>query len=183
MNATASRGPRGIELMQRLRQHLQAYYFRKLARYLQPLEYRRVKAIRSRTGPQISIPELLYLRWAVRTIMPQTIVEVGSFNGASTSLMVDQLQRIGRGHLHAIDLFSKSPSTSAFGDKYWEVFDRTMRPYQGWFEKIEGDAKTIPWERPIGFLFIDGDHSDAGVSADIAKYTPFVRVGGGRLPA
>ena len=36
----------------------------------------------------------------------------------------------------------------------------------------------MPWDRPIDFLFIDGDHSEAGVSADIHKYTPFVKVGG-----
>lgn len=162
-----------------LLQQLQTYYFRKLARYLQPLEYRRVKTIRSRTGPQISLPELLCLRWAVRKFKPQILVEIGSFNGASTSLMADQLQRLGRGRIYAIDLFSKSPSTSGFGAEYWKVFDRTMQPYLGWFEKIEGDSKTIPWDRPIDFLFIDGDHSESGVSADIAKYTPFVRAGGG----
>ena len=53
-----------------------------------------------------------------------------------------------------------------------------MRPYIGWFEKIEGDSTTVPWDRPIDLLFIDGDHSEAGVSADIAKYAPFVQAGG-----
>lgn len=169
---------RRIELMQRLRQQIQTYYFRKLARYLQPLEYRRVKTIRSRTGPQISIPELLYLRWAVREFRPEVLVEIGSFNGASTSLMTDQLQRLGRGRMYAIDPFSKSPSTSGHGSEYGKVFDQTMQPYHAWFEKIEGDSKTVPWDRSIDLLFIDGDHSEAGVSADLAKYMPFVRAGG-----
>ena len=167
-----------VSASQRFRQRAQNYYFRKVARYLHPTEYRRVKDIRSRTGPQISVPELLYLRWGVRTFRPRTVVEIGSFNGASTSLMVDQLQQLGAGRIYAMDLFSKSPPTSGFGTEYWKIFDQTMQPYVGWFEKIEGDSKTIPWDRPIDFLFIDGDHSEAGVSADIYKYTPFVKAGG-----
>ena len=165
-------------LVQQFRHRMQRYYFRKLARYLHPTEYRRVKDIRSRTGPQISVPELLYLRWGVRTFRPRTVVEIGSFNGASTSLMADQLRQLGTGRIYAIDLFSKSPPTSVFGTEYWKVFDQTMQPYVGWFEKIDSDSKTVPWDRPIDFLFIDGDHSDAGVSADIAKYAPFVHAGG-----
>lgn len=167
-----------VSPVQRWRYHAQAYYFRKLARYLQPTEYRRVKRIRSQTGPQISIPELLYLRWGIRTFKPQVVVEIGSFNGASTSLIADQLRQLGSGRIHAIDLFSKSAPMSGFGSAYWKLFDQTMHPYLGWFEKIEGDAKTILWNRPIDFLFIDGDHSEAGVSADIQKYAAFVQPGG-----
>lgn len=157
---------------------LQNYYFRKLARYVQPREYQRVKEIRSRTGPQISVTELLYLRWGVRTFRPRTVVELGSFNGASTSLMADQLKQLGTGKMYAIDLFSQNTEGRGHGGDYWKVFDNTMQPYTGWFEKIEGDSKTVPWNQPIDFLFIDGDHSEPGVSADIAKYTPFVQPGG-----
>ena len=164
--------------MQAVKYAAQNYYFRKVARYLQPKEYRRVKEIRSRTGPQISVPELLYLRWGVRTFSPRTGVEIGSFYGASTSLMADQLRQLDTGKIYAIDLFSQSTEGKGHGGDYWKIFDKTMQPYTGWFEKIEGDSKTIPWDRPIDFLFIDGDHSEAGVSADIHKYTPFVKVGG-----
>lgn len=167
-----------VSSVQRFRQRAQNYYFRKLTRYLQPTEYRRVKDIRNRTGPQISVPELLYLRWGVRTFRPRTVVEIGSFNGASTSLMADQLRQLDTGKIYAIDLFSQSTEGKGHGGDYWKIFDKTMQPYTGWFEKVEGDSKTVPWDRPIDFLFIDGDHSEAGVSADIHKYTPFVKVGG-----
>lgn len=151
------------------------FYFRKLARVLQPKEYQRVKALRSPTG-QISIPELLFLRWAIRRFKPQIIVEIGSLCGASTALMADQIRQLGAGRIHAIDLFSLSQDRSR--GKYWKAFEHAMAPYEGWVEKLEGDSKFMPWDEPIDLLFIDGDHSEAGVSADIAKYTPFVRVGG-----
>ena len=167
-----------VSLSQSFRHGCRNYYFRKLARYLQPREYQRVQRLRSRAGPQITIPELLYLRWGIRKFRPRVIVEIGSFNGASTSLMTDQLQQLGVGKLYAIDFFAQSTEGKGHGGEYWEVFDQTMQPFLGWFEKVEGDSKTVPWHRPIDFLFIDGDHSEAGVSADIHKYTPFVKVGG-----
>lgn len=34
------------------------------------------------------------------------------------------------------------------------------------------------WDQPIALLFVDGDHSYAGVKADIAAWLPFVPVGG-----
>ncbi|HVV65038.1 MAG TPA: class I SAM-dependent methyltransferase [Rhizomicrobium sp.] len=34
------------------------------------------------------------------------------------------------------------------------------------------------WRGPIGLLFIDGDHSEAGVSADVEAWTPHVVAGG-----
>lgn len=33
-------------------------------------------------------------------------------------------------------------------------------------------------DRPVGLLFIDGDHTYAGVKSDYAMYAPFVRSGG-----
>ncbi len=172
-------------------QGLRTYYFRKLARYLIPVEYQRVKQVREQTDAQVTIPEMLFLRWGLRQRRPETVVEIGSFAGASTSLIADVLQELGGGHIYAIDLFSKAPiasghtadywkgfSASPRGPEYWKTFDRAMAPYTGWCDKIEGDSRDIPWNQPIDFLFIDGDHSEEGASADIAKYVPFVRPGG-----
>ena len=154
------------------------YYFRKLIRFLQSREYHRAKDLRAQTNPQISIPEVLYLRWGIRTYRPQVLVEIGSFCGASTVLMADQLRELGEGRIYAIDFFSQSSSSSGYSSQYHKTFDETMAPYLGWFEKIEGDSKKVPWNQPINFLFIDGDHSAGGVQADITKYTPFLRPGG-----
>lgn len=159
-----------------------SYYFRKLAQFVQPREYHHVKVLRTRTNPQISLDELLFLRWGIRYFRPQTLVEIGSFCGASTSIMADAVKTLGRGRLYAVDLFTQSGGGKGHAGTYWTTFDQTMQPYRGWFEKIEGDATTIQWDRPIDMLFIDGDHSETGVSADIEKYTPFIRLGGA-LPA
>lgn len=157
---------------------LRTYYFRKLSRYIAPGEYRHVREVRAQTNPQITLPELLFLRWGIKKARPETVVEIGSFCGASTTLIADQLRRMGKGKVYAIDLFSKSGPDSSHSSGYWKIFDRTLQPYQGWFEKIEGNSKEVPWSRAIDFLFIDGDHSDEGVSSDITKYSPLLRKGG-----
>lgn len=161
-----------------MREQIQAYFFQKLARYLQPSEYRRAARLKSHTGSQMSIPELLYLRSIIRRHVPEVIVEIGSSSGASTSAMAEQVRDLGRGFIYAIDLFSMSRPSPHLAPGYWRLFDTVMAPHQGLFEKIEADSTTLPWDRPIDLLFIDGDHSDAGVTKDLVKYTPFLRPGG-----
>jgi len=92
--------------------------------------------------------------------------------------MADTVKSLGRGKIYAIDLFSKSTMKSSHGNEYYKVFDSTMQPYTDFYKKIEGNSQQIPWDLTIDFLFIDGDHSEIGVSKDIIKYTPFVRSGG-----
>lgn len=44
---------------------------------------------------------------------------------------------------------------------------------------ITGPAvASLVWTNPIALLHIDGDHSYAGVLADLYKYAPFVKLGG-----
>jgi len=162
----------------RLRNAALNYYFRKIVRLLQPAEYRRVKGLREQTDALISVQELLFLRWVVRVSRAQTVVEIGSYSGASTSAIAEVLKWRRRGRVYAIDLFAPPADNGARRRGYEGTFDQVMAPYAGWFEKIEGDSKTVPWQRSIDLLFIDGDHSEAGVSADIQKYAPLVRPGG-----
>jgi hypothetical protein len=93
--------------------------------------------------------------------------------------MADLLKAIGRGRIYAIDLFAFAGGGKGHGGTCWTSFDKTMQPYHGWFEKVEGDSTSIHWNRSIDLLFIDGDHGEAGVLADIQKYTPFIRRGEG----
>ena len=156
----------------------QAYYFRKVARYLECREHTATKHIRAKTHAQITIPELLFLRWNIRRHRPGTVVEIGSYCGATTSILAETLRQLGHGRVYALDLFSRSSGGSHHVPGYSKIFDETMQPYRGWFEKVEGDSKTIPWNQPIDVLFIDGDHSEEGVRADLIKYMPYIKPGG-----
>ena len=68
-----------------IQQGLTGYYFRKLSRYLQPEEFRKVRALRDRTStPQITVPELMFLRWLIRRFKPDT--ESPCFDASSLKL-------------------------------------------------------------------------------------------------
>jgi predicted O-methyltransferase YrrM len=48
-------------------------------------------------------------------------------------------------------------------------------------DQILGDSKEVGerfWDKPIDFLFIDGDHSEQGVGGDIDAWFPHVKEGG-----
>lgn len=38
-------------------------------------------------------------------------------------------------------------------------------------------SQNLEWNRPLDFLFIDGDHFDPGVTQDVTKYLPLIKVG------
>lgn len=40
------------------------------------------------------------------------------------------------------------------------------------YERLTGDSKTIGFDRFYDYLFIDGDHSEAGIRGDLAAWLP-----------
>ncbi len=46
---------------------------------------------------------------------------------------------------------------------------------------LRGDSTTMPWDKTIDVLFIDGDHTYKGCKADIENFAPFVKEGGTML--
>jgi len=124
------------------------------------------------------MPELLFLRWGIRHVQPQCVLEIGSYCGASTAIIADTLQSLGRGRVVALDLFASRAEGEGHPGPYHEQFDETLQPYAGWYEKLEGHSQAVPWSWDIDLLFIDGDHTEAGAYADIERFAPWVRSGG-----
>lgn len=46
--------------------------------------------------------------------------------------------------------------------------------------RVQGDSKEIgvPWVAPLDYLFIDGDHSEAGIRGDLDAWLRHVKLGG-----
>ena len=109
------------------------------------------------------------------------IVEIGSFKGKSTVMLGKLAQRYGIGPVVAIDPHNfNNPELkehrSAPGATSYEEFQRNIAD-AGISQVIEvhrafsGDiAKT--WNRPIRFLWIDGDHGYSGAKSDFDGFTP-----------
>ena len=109
------------------------------------------------------------------------IVEIGSFKGKSTVMLARVARHYGLGRVVAIDPHNfHSPElhghrTTADASSY-EAFMANLRA-AGVEEMVEvhraysGEVART-WERPVGFLWIDGDHGYEGAKADFDGFVP-----------
>ena len=125
-------------------------------------------------GPhQIEAEIIALLAWAAES-RPRTVCEIGTAMGGTTFLLGQSLPTVE--HLIGIDLyvrrkqrlkfFSRPAQRLAFfdGSSYAPATIERFRAHLG------GDK--------LDLLFIDGDHTGAGVARDFAAYRHFVRDGG-----
>ena len=129
--------------------------------------------------------ELTQLAEAVSALQPYTIVEIGTRDGGT--LWVWSRCSPGLAHLVSVDL-----PGGIHGGGYP---DQREKLYRLFAEKRAGlsldllrcDSQTEATRdavraslngAPVDFLFIDGDHREAGVRRDYALYAPLVRPGG-----
>jgi hypothetical protein len=99
------------------------------------------------------------------------VVEIGSYAGRSTiALAFGRKAAPGGGIVYAIDV---SPH---------EDFSANVERagLSNWVVLIVGRSTQIvqSWNRPVGMLFIDGDHSHLGCAKDIRCWSPHIVVGG-----
>ena len=110
----------------------------------------------------------------LRDLAPQTIVEVGTHKGGNSFLFCHALPSAKL--VVGVDLCVQNA----------EKLIHFVRPGQA-YRALHGDSQTEAMKRrvmqklggcQVDFLFIDGDHSYAGVKADFELYSPLVRSGG-----
>jgi len=99
------------------------------------------------------------------------IVEVGMFNGETTAFLV-WAAILNGGRVLSIDNDVKAIERTE------EHLKRVGLYETGRIFLIHGDSKTWVPQSPIDLLFIDGDHSAAGLKGDWENWTPKVEKGG-----
>ncbi len=118
--------------------------------------------------------EILGLLDKLRALQPKTVVEVGTHKGGNSFLFCHALASTER--VVGVDLCVQNAARLI----------HYARPGQRYFA-LHGDSQTQAMKarvaqrlagRSVDFLFIDGDHSYAGVKADFELYAPLVRRGG-----
>lgn len=132
--------------------------------------------------------KILYVLCATQ-LLDGDVVEIGSWQGYSTSFLGRAVRDSRNGTFFAIDHFQGNEGTH----DYYVVgktdlsdlrmnFERNMRSIGIWDDIVlldmpnsEAAARLVG--RSVRFLFIDGDHSRAGVEADIALFFPFLKSG------
>jgi predicted O-methyltransferase YrrM len=114
----------------------------------------------------------------VRRLDARRVVEIGRFKGGSTVVMAAAMAPTGR--LLSLDLLVPQP-----GGVDGAQFDRELQAALerlGLADRVElrvADSRTMELPEPgIDLLFVDGDHSYEGASADLRRWTPLLRDGG-----
>lgn len=105
-------------------------------------------------------------------------LEIGCFKGGSTVWLAKACRRIGISDISAVDIFTGSPSWGQTFDTYEEARSRLDAYGLKNVVLIRADSRTVPWDKPLSVLHIDGDHEYASVRSDLDRFLPFVLPGG-----
>ncbi len=107
------------------------------------------------------------------------IVEIGAFKGKSSCFIAEGIGAKNC-EFYTIDTWHNDGMKQQ-GDAYVD-FLQNIEPYQDKIRPLRGFSydviKEWPKERKIDFLWIDGDHSYAGVKRDIQDWIPLVNTNG-----
>jgi predicted O-methyltransferase YrrM len=169
--------------MARAKERIEAVQFRLSARQRERLkaEYARCQTVSEYFdfsqrvfGPHQLEPEITGFLELARSEAPRTVCEIGTANGGTTFLLGQALPSTEI--LIGVDLFIR------------------RRPRLGYFTRpnqkvvlLDGDSgagrtlaqvRAALGGRPLDLLFIDGDHTLAGVARDFHAYRDLVRDGG-----
>lgn len=123
----------------------------------------------------------------------ERLVEIGSFTGASTEVLVEA--KHPQGMLWTIDNLAGAERKKIFTTEdgrpegvdslppwaVFQMFRQRMKPYEGRFCFVWTDSETFSRcfaPESLDFVFIDGLHTYEGVKRDIEIWWPKVREGG-----
>ncbi len=106
----------------------------------------------------------------------RSIVEIGVFEGVTSLILRESMSPVGT--LYCVDPFPKG----ALGFSYdLSISQREIgKSNKGSVEFLckFSHAAVQGWNKPIDFIFIDGDHSDSGVRTDWQDWSPHIIPGG-----
>lgn len=123
------------------------------------------------------------LQWAAaQTPVGGTIVEIGSYHGKSAVNLAYSVRKHGKSaKIYCVDTWRNENIEFAKDvDVYQHFLDNTVQ-FRDDITTLRGRSEEVgaAWDRgPIDVLFVDGDHSFEGVTADIRAWVPRVKTGG-----
>lgn len=129
----------------------------------------------------ISQAEAALLYSLAKEVTEGAIVEIGSYRGRSTTALA-----LGSRAGHGVPVYAVEPHepfqatvrSPLFGSRDRAAFFRTMLRTGCYREvrlvNLSSEEVAPSWKRPVGMLWIDGDHSVAGVRRDVDSWWPYL---------
>lgn len=124
--------------------------------------------------------ELHRLAEIIGEIRPERALEIGTFKGGTLCL----LARLSSA---SASIISVDLPGGEFGGGYSKIRSALYHSFSKFFQHIRlirGNShsdqvlKEVSKDKPLDYIFIDGDHSYEGVKKDFIMYSPLVRSGG-----
>lgn len=126
----------------------------------------------------ISLGQANLLRKVAAGVTEGVIIEVGSFRGKSTAALSIGSKEGHNAPVYAIDPHEEfhGPFGGIFGPPDRREFFQNMLTVGGWenvrLVNLSSEVITPGWDKPVGLLWIDGDHSYEGVRRDFECWLP-----------
>ena len=142
---------------------------------------RHPNAVRLRTHLTLEERHVLYR--LARERGGQTVMEIGTYLGASACAMAAGLRDSGRaGRIICVDTWMNYGMSEGVRDT-WEEFVANTRPYRDLIHAVRGWSHELGAEvgraaaGQLALVFFDGDHSELGLSRDWSVYRPMLGPG------
>ena len=123
---------------------------------------------------------LLLYRLGLRQAPGATMVEIGSYIGASANFLAAAAQEIGgEPVVHCVDTWHNEGMSEGLRDTWPEFQTNTLR-YASLIIPHRGHSVDVgsTFDEQIDLLFLDGDHSYEGCRADVLAWLPHLKPGG-----
>ena len=117
---------------------------------------------------ELEVAELLHS--IVRALKPDVIVETGTHKGFSALMMAKAIEQNGNGHLYTADMVDHGVKA---------LFERfKVSPFVTFLQMHSVDMlNSMSRDMKIDFLWLDADHGEESVLAEVEASLPFLRPG------